>query len=185
MNYNPLENEKCLYDIEDIYKIKIHKYEDDDYEFVSVEKTKDLDRKEAYRNGYNYLLKSITDKIEWFIEAGLEDYQGDIYYLGVDEEGRYYFLPQGYGSCSGCDAYDGAEYDCQHDRNLVSLDRLRDSMKRHIIQFENLEEFKEYLCGEYTKGSFYYYSLDMKDFIEKLNREFGWNLKWKEWELEI
>ena len=28
MNLNPLENEKCLYDIEDIYEIAVTEYED-------------------------------------------------------------------------------------------------------------------------------------------------------------
>ena len=177
MNLNPLENEKCLYDIEDIYEIDVTKYED--WSCTNLEQKKDLDKNSipCEDNNYTYLLKSITDKIDWIIKAEDNDYQGDIFYVGRDKEDKYYFLVQGYGSCSGCDAYQGAEFDCEHNKNLKPLNELREDMKRNIRQFENLEEFKIYLESEETRGNFFWYGDDIKDFIKKVNDKFGWSLK--------
>ena len=174
MNLNPLESEKCLYDIEEIYEIVTTEYED--WSYTDIEQRIDLNKDHSY----TYLLKSITDKIDWIIEAGDKDYQGDIYYVGKDKSDRYYLLVQGYGSCSGCDAYQSAESICEHDKNLESLNELQEDMKRNIRQFENLEEFKIYLESEETRGSFFWYGDDIKDFIEKVNKEFGWDLKTNE-----
>ena len=42
MNLNPLENEKCLYDIEEIYEICVEDFEDEDDKrsFVFLDKKK-------------------------------------------------------------------------------------------------------------------------------------------------
>jgi hypothetical protein len=63
MNLNPLESEKCLYDIGEIYDIVTTEYED--WSCTDIEQRIDLNKDHSY----TYLLKSITDKIQWFIEA--------------------------------------------------------------------------------------------------------------------
>ena len=177
MNLNPLENEKCLYDIEEIYEIAVTEYED--LSCTNLEQKKDLDKNSipCEDNNYTYLLKSITDKINWLIETSRKDYQGDFYYLGKDRKDRYYFLAQGYGSCSGCDAYLANEWECENNKSLEPLNELREDMKRNIRQFKSSEEFKTYLESEEIKGSFFWYGDDSKDFIKKVNKVFGWDLK--------
>lgn len=177
MNLNPLENQECLYNIEDMFKLENHNY-DWDSDYVSIEADKELKDKLGCDYGnYDYLLKSITDKIDWFLKAGDKDYQGSIYYLGKDAESRYYFLDQGYGSCSGCDAYQSSEWNCECNNTLKPLEELRESVKRAIKQFNSLDEFKSYINGENSKGSFYWYDNDFEDFINKLNEKFKWNLE--------
>lgn len=157
MELNPLENEKCLFPIEKI----------SDNEKILLKMGANY---EGIHN-YSGLLKSITDKIEWILESGYEDYQGDLYWLGKDDNDNYYFLQQGYGSCSGCDALQSAN------GNYEALDRLRDGMKRNIIKFCSLQEFKEYIVNVDRQYSHYYYSGDFISFIKKLDSYFGWEIE--------
>jgi hypothetical protein len=169
MNLNPFENEKCTYDIRDLFIEK-----ESEYSWNRLKANKELlDKFNQDWDNYGYILKSISDKVNWFIEGGYKDYQGEIYWLGKDNDGFYYFVNTGYGSCSGCDSYQAAE------GNIQELEEIRQGLKRDIKQFESLEEFKNYISGEVAEGSFYWHDDDFKDFIEKLNNEFGWNLKVK------
>lgn len=163
MNLNPLENQKCQYGMTKLYT---------NGEWSSLELT-ELGKKISgcEYGGYNTLLNSITDKIDWFIIGGHQDYQGDLFYLGKDGNDKYYFLNQGYGSCSGCDAYYASE------ENIEDLNELRESIKRKIIQFDSLEEFQLYLEGDMIKGNYYYHDEDFHDFINKLNEKLNWNIK--------
>lgn len=78
--------------------------------------------------GYEELLTSGTT---WqvVVSESVGDYQGDTYALIRDGK-RYGFQVWGYGSCSGCDALEGAE-------TMAELAALRDSLQGDITWFDD------------------------------------------------
>jgi len=124
-----------------------------------------------YSYSYEDLLKSITDKVEWLVEGGYQDYQGDFYYFGKDQQGAFYFVVGGYGSCSGCDALQA----CDTYEDLIEL---RSELKRSIRKFDSLEEFEGWFNNDAQTE--WYNDEDIEDFIEKANSRFPFVLKWRQ-----
>jgi hypothetical protein len=75
--------------------------------------------------GYYGLIESCGLKIE--SSASLGDYQGDLFFLIRDPEtGLWAFGRTGYGSCSGCDAWEACE-------SLQDYEGLRNSLVDGLI----------------------------------------------------
>ncbi len=152
MNLNPLEGEKCLYSIKDLYK-KDNRFYLNETDILS------------YYGNYERLLRSITDKISWKICVSNNDYSGDYFFVGEDDEKGIYFSTGGYGSCSACDEY----YACS---SFEDFEHLRDSIKRNIRKFDNIEEFINYIIT-FSKDNWYYYSDDWNEFKAELKRVYS------------
>lgn len=100
------------------------------------------------------------------IDAGY--YQGD-YFAAVTEEKYEYcdderigLLVIGYGSCSGCDAWEAA--DTAKDRIKVLTGQV-DAVK----WFDNLAAFKAYLAGDGAKLEWYGHEEEWAAFVAKVN----------------
>ena len=107
------------------------------FELIECGELEDKRNVWGFEHSYKDILKSITNKVNWTVEGGFEDYQGDFFYLGEDQEGFVYYVTGGYGSCSGCDALEA----CDTYEDLLEL---RDDMKRSIRKFDRLNEFEEW-----------------------------------------
>lgn len=129
MKLNPFENLKNEYELKDVL-IK-------DWWGHKV--------KEEYENllgrcfDYETLVKCINTKIDWHILT-TGSYQGDYWYF-AQYNNKIYFVNIGYGSCSGCDAFQAS----QHDIN--DLIELQDNIKRDIREFDNLEELISWILN--------------------------------------
>jgi hypothetical protein len=94
------------------------------------------------------------DKIWLYAEDG--DYQGNLYAVGYDQKGKFYFIQGSFGSCSGCDW-------------LQSIDteeeaiKLLNYYKKDVIEKPNIDEMITYL--KETTGNI---SFDDKGSVEKL-----------------
>ena len=134
-------------------------------------KSVDIERKEStWDYDYSDLVKSISEKVNWTVEAGFNDYQGDFFFLGEDSENNIYFLPFGYGSCSGCDALQG----CDSYEEIVEL---RDDLKRNVRQFKDINDFVTWFNGQ---GRFEWWSReDIEDFIGQVKQKYEVQLEWQ------
>lgn len=82
--------------------------------------------------------------VEIKVEEDEGSYQGDSILLVSDNDSdRYGVLVFGWGSCSGCDAYEAAWGDED------ALNELGDHLAQQIVWKDSLEEIKEYVL--YTK----------------------------------
>jgi len=113
---------------------------------------------------YNYGYEGLVDSfgVEIVFDEHDDDYQGDSFYLLKDVEGRYGFLNFGWGSCSGCDAYQGAQ-----DEGGNALEELRDELWESVNWFDSLEDLRVYLLDN-NKLNWYGYRKTFKVFLEKL-----------------
>lgn len=87
------------------------------------------------------------------------DYQGDSRYLMKDGD-RFGVLIFGWGSCSGCDAFEGCDSNEE-----------RESLKRDLensIEWRSLDELIEWLNSHDYEGSWYWRSKEMRDFIKQV-----------------
>lgn len=149
MNLNPFENEMSL---------KLNDETDADGYFRTCE--------------YDYyeLIKSITDKVNWKVNAGTNDYQGDYLCFG-EGQGKYYFVDFGYGSCSGCDALEA----CNSFQDLLEV---REDIKRNIKEFESLDQFEKWFNNE---GQTEWWNWDdIKAFIKEMDSIYGLKLIWRD-----
>lgn len=113
-----------------------------------------------YSYGYEGLVDSFG--VEIVFDEHDDDYQGDSFYLLKDAEGRYGFLNFGWGSCSGCDAYQDAEVEGGN-----ALEVLRDELWESVNWFDSLEDLRVYLLDN-NKLNWYGYRKTFKVFLEKL-----------------
>lgn len=113
---------------------------------------------------YNYGYEGLVDSfgVEVVFSEHDEDYQGDSFYLLKDAEGRYGFLNFGWGSCSGCDAYEAIRGDGND-----ALEELRDELWESVSWFDSLEDLRVYLLDN-NKLNWYGYRKTFKVFLEKL-----------------
>lgn len=116
-------------------------------------------KKWHYEHDYFDLVLSITDKVKWSVSTNRNCYQGDMFFLGFDDNNSIYFLNDGYGSCSGCDEL----YGCN---SLDDFDELRNKLKKRIRKFNNAKEFESWF-NEYADLECYSYS-DVTEFSEKI-----------------
>lgn len=63
---------------------------------------------ELHSIGYSRALEMLHPEIEWMFEDSGE-YQGEWVAIGKDNKGIWYYKRGSYGSCSGCDWYQGIE----------------------------------------------------------------------------
>lgn len=97
-------------------------------------------------SGYQDLIEK-RGRVKIIASASDEDYQGDTLLL-VQGDSGFGFLIFGWGSCSGCDAYEAA-YDDDHE-----LEELGDSLVRGIQWFDTLEAAEDYITsGKDWEGS--------------------------------
>lgn len=88
--------------------------------------------------GYEGLIESFEVEVLLVEEVG--DWQGDSLYLLRDQD-RYGILVFGWGSCSGCDAFEAAAY------SEESLTELRDELWASVQWFTR-EEVVKYAQGK-------------------------------------
>ena len=83
--------------------------------------------------------------------ANLGSYQGDYVYL-IQDGDRWGTAIIGYGSCSGCDAYEGAAWDdeiaVQDGKEPTAVDSLRRDLQSNVRWFDSLDEARQYLLGD-------------------------------------
>lgn len=117
---------------------------------------------------YETLVESTTKRVDWTINAGTNNYQGDLYLFGEsnDDAGYYYYVRIGYGSCSGCDALEA----CDTPEELISL---RDEIKRSIIRFDTLKEFETYINDDEA----YWVDDDLRKFAELMKNMYNVTIK--------
>lgn len=91
--------------------------------------------------GYEGLVTSLG--VEIVLEESDGDYQGDSY-LVLKDEPRWGLLTFGWGSCSGCDSYEGCD-------SVSDMSDLRDFLEGAIRWFDTLDGLKTYIT---TPGIF-------------------------------
>jgi len=95
--------------------------------------------------GYEGLVKGIDPKIKWVYVVSDNDYQGDS--LAIGRKGKKFCrIVIGWGSCSGCDAYQAAE------GNAVELEKLKKDLARNILWFTTRAKLSNSLRIESTSS---------------------------------
>ena len=112
-------------------------------------------------SGYVTAIKGIG--VEVLAEADLGYYEGDWVGLVKDTEwclGREYgFIVVGYGSCSGCDEWEGADGPAERAQIIA---RILGNAK----WFESLDEAKAYITSAAaTNAGYYVHENDWGDFV--------------------
>ena len=113
----------------------------------------------------------ISRRYDVLAEAEFGDYQGDILFLihdagREDRERCLGVIITGYGSCSGCDAYDAAADD-------GTLDELADQLHRSAV-WGTEHELKLYLLGPDAGLRWYFHE---EDFTEAAHTAFADQVK--------
>lgn len=108
----------------------------------------------------------LVDSMEFneLIDEHDDDYQGDSYYLLSDGD-RFGILVFGWGSCSGCDALEGAE-------SKAEVIELRDDLVASIV-WRTEAEMIEYLRTSDKPSQWYYYRDAGRRFDDRLMAWFG------------
>lgn len=115
-----------------------------------------------YYGGYGTLIDSF--EVETVLEKHDNDYQGDSYYL-LKNGDEYGILIFGWGSCSGCDALEGA-------MSMEEVTDLRDSLWG-AVTWRSFEDTATYVGHKDWEGEFYYYSTGGREFIAAVRGYFG------------
>lgn len=105
---------------------------------------------------YSESLDKLHPHIKW-IHVDVGSYQGDIYSLGVDSEGNWYYKNNSYGSCSGCDWLQGissVEDAMEFYRSQESLDELG----------KDIEKVQDYITKEMKNN----YDFEQEKFDEMI-----------------
>ena len=97
---------------------------------------------------------------EILIQVDDEDYQGDSRVLYKDGE-KYGYLNFGWGSCSGCDALQGATSVCE-------IQELIDGLQKDIKWFDDKASCLKYFKKKDWKLDYSYHAEETKDFVEKV-----------------
>lgn len=115
---------------------------------------------------YNYLQgkPSNYDIVEAFgevlVDVSAGDYQGDILFLLKGTGTKYGIVCVGYGSCSGCDALEGAN-------SIKDLQDWVDTIEHSIKWFPNTTEVLKYLREHDWQGDYTYHWEEMRVFPER------------------
>lgn len=123
----------------------------------------------AKYDSYEDMVKCMCDEI--LFEESTGGYQGDLYY--VVRFGREYGLSViGYGSCSGCDAYEA----CCNDEDFENL---FSDIRSSIRWFPNTESMLAYISNDENKISNWWMNEDeilgrMKNFLENYDPSDRW-----------
>lgn len=94
------------------------------------------------------------------------DYQGDLYMILQDSEGRYGFTVIGYGSCSGCDWWEATRDDAEYDwetktyRKPEVIDRFVEQVQSGVQWFDSKMDLKVKLRTMLRERETYWYSND-------------------------
>jgi len=110
--------------------------------------------------GYGGLIESLGVKI--VLDVSDDDYQGDSYLVLQDGE-KWGVLTYGWGSCSGCDAYEACH-------TVESMSELRDGLEAGISWYDSLDGLKAYLA---ESGNFNSWREDddLRNSVAKFKRE--------------
>lgn len=105
--------------------------------------------------------------------ANLGSYQGDYVYL-IQDGDRWGTSIIGYGSCSGCDAYQAAEWDdecaLQDGKEPTAVASLREDIQSNVRWFDSLDEAKAWLLSPDRSLTWWgsYIETEMKQFVSDL-----------------
>jgi hypothetical protein len=91
-------------------------------------------------SGYEDLIEK-RGKVKIIASASDEDYQGDTLLLVQGKKG-FGLLIFGWGSCSGCDAYEAADYGDDANKQLKELG---DELVQGIQWFDTIEAAEDYI----------------------------------------
>lgn len=89
-------------------------------------------------SNYEDLVVGGDEGIEVVAAISQNEYQGDDHWVVRDPTGRFGYLSIAWGSCSGCDAYENADYGT--DDRTVAMQELRDELIRNIQWFSSVTE---------------------------------------------
>ena len=93
--------------------------------------------------GYIGIVQSFD--VDIVLDTHDNDYQGDSYYILKDGD-RYGLLIFGWGSCSGCDAYEAVYGYGDKPRDREGLYQLRDELWKDVKWFDDHVELYEYMA---------------------------------------
>lgn len=117
---------------------------------------KEIEEANEYYGGYQGLYNEFGTVV---LEIDTGSYQGDTRVLFHNEDGKVGYLLFGWGSCSGCDAYEA----CNTTEDYQELmDRLYDS----VHWFDTVEEALTYFENHDWEGDFDWYNEERKEFLD-------------------
>lgn len=121
-------------------------------------------------NDKNYGYEGLIDSfdVDILLDEHDDDYQGDSFYLLRDAENRIGFLSFGWGSCSGCDAYDSASDDVRYGVNPSALVDLRDELWNDVSWFSSLDDLRDYFNKNDVALKWYGYNSAFKVFLKRV-----------------
>lgn len=157
--------------------MELNPFSKKDYGVIDYGAYKPFDDRDWIR--YNCSYKNIVDsiapnKVEWFIESGYNNYQGDMFFLGKSKlnDGSIYYVTTGYGSCSGCDMLEA----CSDESDF---DELRDYIAKRVRVFDSVLEFRDWFND--IGQTEYYERNDAGEFCDKVNSSgLGIEIKYRE-----
>lgn len=160
MNLNPFELRENDYYVKDMY-IK----EKESYGRLSVNPEVGIKLNEKY-GSYEYLLKGINIDINWKSVVYTGSYQGELYCLGEGSNGNVYYVNTGYGSCSGCDWYQGSE------KSIEGLQEIQDSLKKDIKEFDNVNTFIDWFTSDERKANEWWGKEERDEFLIDVKKKY-------------
>lgn len=118
---------------------------------------------DVYNYGYSYegLIQSCDVEIILIEED--DDYQGDSLCVLKDRDGKYGFLIFGWGSCSGCDAFQAAQ-----EEGFKALEELRNELWNSVEWFASLDDLRVDLNDRDAKLKWYGHTDLFKKFLGAL-----------------
>lgn len=103
---------------------------------------------ETWPSDYKDLIDCFDDGIECLLSVPEGDYQGDYYCLFLNKNnGMYGYLCFGYGSCSGCDVFQGCS-------NIKDYEELTLSLESSVI-WKTKEDMISFLRHRDWKGQYH------------------------------
>jgi len=108
-------------------------------------------------NGYIDLIKSANLEVIDHLTMG--EYQGDLLMI-VKKDNQFGMIVAGFGSCSGCDAFQS----CRDDKR--KLNKLRDKLCNGVI-WKDITSFISYLRTKKWRNEFYCGEEKLPEFINE------------------
>jgi hypothetical protein len=110
-------------------------------------------------------LSALEAYVEIVLEESDDDYQGDTYAVvkkKLSWRKEFGYLTFGWGSCSGCDAWDDADGDPAKESQVIT------GILEGTQWFETLDELKQYITSQERELSYYYHRETWQKFLEKV-----------------